>query len=153
MSNKFFLSFFMLSAFLAVDTAVVAKEKKAEFKYKLKSGDVSREFMSDIVGNTKSYFYDFAKNFKKHPEAFVAFLSAAVPYALYKKEVDGYVADFIFGVEKNGKQISPDHKKELAAAWVATMVAAYVCKNKINATFFDEDEVISEEAEALKDSE
>lgn len=152
MSNKFFFSFFMLSAFLAVDTAVVAKEKKAEFKYKLKSGDVSREFMSDIVGNTKSYLYDFAKNFKKHPEAFVAALAASVPYALYKNEVDGYVKDFIFGVEKNGK-VEGDHKKELAAAWVATMVAAYVFKDKINETFFAEDEVIVEELETSKDSE
>lgn len=140
MSKKVLLSLLVVCGFVATES-VVAKEKKQEFKYKTSYGDVSRAFMSDIVGNTKGYLYDFAKNFKKYPEVFATVLAAVVPYALYKDEVNNYVKDFVYGVvDKDGKVVSPDHKKELMFVWVGTMVAAYIAKDTINEMFFAEED-------------
>lgn len=140
MSKKLFFSALMVCGFAVTETTILAKEKKAEFKYKAKYGDVSREFMSDIVGNTKGYVYDFAKNFKKQPELFLSAITALVSYGLYKSDVDTAVTTFVYGGKDCNGVVSPDHKKEIVIATAALAVASYIFKDKINETYFAEQE-------------
>ena len=113
MLRKFFLlhifviSHVLLQSVYAKDnkkSETIVSNKKVELKIKTKipfDTEISREFASDIVGNSLSYLKDLAKNLKNHPLFFTCLAGGVLGYRLYKTDIAKIYNDVGESIEKN----------------------------------------------------
>lgn len=134
MSRRFFLCSILLLQFVSMQ--VLAKDakksnnlnssKKVELKIKTKipfDTEFSREFMSDIVGNSLSYLVDVAKNLKKHPALFSCLAGGMLGKKLYKKELSNFY--------KKVGEIAENNRETVLLAGLGTLLVAYINKDKL----------------------
>lgn len=150
MSKALQASLLLLAFFTAETTmfaehkAVVEKKKEPDFKYKTKSGDISRDFVKDFFGNSQSYLSDLFGNFKKHPELFLTTVALLVPYWLYQKEVNKKVEAFLYG---NAKQSG--HRDKVVYTLWASLLAIYANKKQVLRYCNPEENKIKKDVEEL----